>query len=510
MTLREKKRAALVRTDRRAREPVVGTRAVFAAGAVMVVLVILMATGLFVAQHQVRAHVLGNFYLRSEDSASVVAQYVGDLGSSETRVGATYLGSQTVDATSFEVARAAFGFDAATLLDANGRPIVSSPARGSALTRELVTLFAAEDGRDTAKATTTVSNAIASPRGGDPEIAVAIRFETSTGERILVGAVTPDRTSLVSYLDHAVLQADHQVYVIGRAGRIIASSSPSGGRFLGAVDPQLASSLAASRSSSGAAPAAVGGTFTGPLGASSFAVSPVLGTPWRLVTVLPTFELYASAGGWSSVVPWMILGVVMLLALALGLLLVRIARDRKALSDFSTRMEQAARTDLLTGLPNRRRLTAAIGELTAAAALEARSFSVLMMDLDKFKPINDTYGHDVGDDVLRLVSRCMHEVFRHTDVWGRWGGDEFLALLPDASGPEAESAAARLMEALRNARFEVDGDPVPLDLSVGCATGAGDAAELVSRADEALYLAKRAGGGRVVRVEDELSVIRQV
>jgi diguanylate cyclase (GGDEF)-like protein len=249
------------------------------------------------------------------------------------------------------------------------------------------------------------------------------------------------------------------------------------------------------------------GIYSSRLGAQTYTSVPVDGTPWRLVIGLPSAELYSSIGGFNTVLAWIILAVVALLAISLGLVLVRMARDRDALTDFSSQMERAARTDALTGLANRRRLSTAVAELSTSPP-DGRIVSVLMMDLDKFKPINDTFGHGTGDEVLREMARSMHEVFRQGDIWGRWGGDEFLAILPGVNGAQAEVMAERLRAALRASGFEAVGEPVCLDASIGCASGCGSVADLVRRADEALYLAKRAGGARVVRVDDGLSALR--
>ena len=124
-----------------------------------------------------------------------------------------------------------------------------------------------------------------------------------------------------------------------------------------------------------------------------------------------------------------------------------------------------------------------------------------MMDLDNFKLFNDTYGHPVGDDVLRQVGSHSSAALRASDVVGRYGGDEFVAILPDTDGPGAVELAHRLRAFIYDHPFESpDGLPIPLHLSFGVATYPADArspAELVGFADANMYLSKQHGGNTV-------------
>jgi diguanylate cyclase (GGDEF)-like protein len=157
--------------------------------------------------------------------------------------------------------------------------------------------------------------------------------------------------------------------------------------------------------------------------------------------------------------------------------------------------------DALTGLGNRRHLDAALARRLSRWQRHARPFGVMMLDVDRFKVLNDTYGHDVGDRMLRLVARSMAAAARQSDDVARYGGDEFV-VLSDASD---EDALCRLGERLRmvveRSRIAVEGGgEVGVTISVGAVVVAAqdDAAAVLRRADEMLLRAKRTGRDRLM------------
>ncbi|MCK7583679.1 MAG: GGDEF domain-containing protein [Chromatiales bacterium] len=126
--------------------------------------------------------------------------------------------------------------------------------------------------------------------------------------------------------------------------------------------------------------------------------------------------------------------------------------------------------------------------------------SVLLLDIDKFKRINDSYGHAVGDIVLRTLATTIGDCVRTTDVPARFGGEEFVVILPGTDIAGAELLANRIRAAVDALRCDVQGAAGMLQftVSIGVATLAGETGQrLVERADEAMYAAKRAGGNRV-------------
>lgn len=174
---------------------------------------------------------------------------------------------------------------------------------------------------------------------------------------------------------------------------------------------------------------------------------------------------------------------------------------RGELLEQSRRLEMLVYQDALTGLYNRRFMLAQLGALTSGARRHGRPVTVVMIDIDRFKGLNDAHGHEVGDRALIAVAAALRDRLRAEDYIGRLGGEEFLALLPDTGEAEAEAVA----ESLRRCASQVEivtpeGGCVSLTVSVGWATWTGETPEeLVRRADRALYAAKDAGRDLVRR-----------
>jgi diguanylate cyclase (GGDEF)-like protein len=161
-------------------------------------------------------------------------------------------------------------------------------------------------------------------------------------------------------------------------------------------------------------------------------------------------------------------------------------------------VERQALVDGLTGLANRRAASDALHAEAARATRLETPLSVVLADLDGFKDVNDVYGHAVGDEVLRVFAEVLRETLRESDVAGRWGGEEFLLLLPGADEEGAAQLADRVRRAL--AARSIPGVPdLRVTASFGVAEYAGETntEQLVAAADSALYRAKRAGKDRV-------------
>jgi diguanylate cyclase (GGDEF)-like protein len=163
-------------------------------------------------------------------------------------------------------------------------------------------------------------------------------------------------------------------------------------------------------------------------------------------------------------------------------------------------VERQALVDGLTALANRRQCEEALGAELARVERFGGSLTVIMADLDAFKTVNDRFGHPAGDSVLREFARLLQESVRDIDLASRWGGEEFLLVLP---GTDLEGGA-RVAERIRSALagrivLSVDGTPIPVTASFGVAAAppASTASELFAAADAALYEAKRAGKNRV-------------
>ncbi|MBI5494549.1 MAG: diguanylate cyclase [Deltaproteobacteria bacterium] len=166
-----------------------------------------------------------------------------------------------------------------------------------------------------------------------------------------------------------------------------------------------------------------------------------------------------------------------------------------------TEAEREKQTDPLTGLFNRRVLDAAMGEALSLLVGFQHPATVLLLDLDHFKAINDQHGHVAGDEVLRAVADALTRTFpRRSDVVCRYGGEEFAVLLSDTPAKDAGAPVARLLDAVRAVRVPRGAGTIKVTVSVGGAEArpSDDPTRWLERADECLYAAKRAGRDRAV------------
>ena len=175
------------------------------------------------------------------------------------------------------------------------------------------------------------------------------------------------------------------------------------------------------------------------------------------------------------------------------------AADRPARADDSL--------DPVTGLPVRRYATLHLETLLRAVAEQGATLGVLFIDADHFKEVNDTFGHRTGDDVLRMLGRSLANGLRRGDILMRWGGEEFLALLPGTDQASLEAAAERVRMLVDNSWIQRGANQVRVTVSVGAtmATAVDTAEGLVERADRLMYASKRGGRNRVTTDTGELS-----
>lgn len=181
-----------------------------------------------------------------------------------------------------------------------------------------------------------------------------------------------------------------------------------------------------------------------------------------------------------------------------------LAKEREALI---TQLQTSSNTDFLTGVLNRRAFYTHADQQLGVAQRYGRAVSVVLFDIDHFKRINDTYGHQAGDVVLIGVSQCVAQLLRKVDVLARYGGEEFIILLPESDLVQAASVADKLRVALEECVFDIEGDrriKVTASFGVAALNGGEALDRLTKRADMALYRAKRLGRNRVELAGDEI------
>ena len=160
---------------------------------------------------------------------------------------------------------------------------------------------------------------------------------------------------------------------------------------------------------------------------------------------------------------------------------------------------ELANVDAMTFIPNRRKIIVELQEEVIRSNRYGTPLSISILDIDHFKKVNDTYGHTTGDETLRRVAARLRELIRHPDVIGRYGGEEFLIVLPNSEARAAAEQASRLCKDIRNTKIEANNNVLSVTVSVGIAqfrVGKENWEGFLNRADEALYQAKNNGRDR--------------
>ena len=178
--------------------------------------------------------------------------------------------------------------------------------------------------------------------------------------------------------------------------------------------------------------------------------------------------------------------------------------DRKILEK---QLEQLATTDPLTGAKNRRSFLKSFEQELKRSSRYHTRFALLMMDIDYFKKINDTFGHESGDKVLKLLVARSNSILRDSDIFGRWGGEEFIILLPETDSGQASAVADRLRRELEKTEVAAsDGSIMRFTVSIGFTVGDGEEtwiSGIVQKADDALFMAKKQGRNCVVQYDKD-------
>ncbi|MFM7409084.1 MAG: diguanylate cyclase [Cuspidothrix sp.] len=181
----------------------------------------------------------------------------------------------------------------------------------------------------------------------------------------------------------------------------------------------------------------------------------------------------------------------------------RIALNKQKV--LSQKLKKIANTDVLTGIPNRRHILSILKKEFQCSQRYHHNFSVLIIDIDNFKSVNDTYGHPIGDIVLQEICQFLVNYLRNVDAIGRLGGEEFIAILPATELQGAIEVAQRLCEQIRNLEIDITQKIVKITVSIGVTSyqvnDLNDTA-LLKRADDALYQAKAEGHDRIIAISE--------
>ncbi len=454
-------------------------RSAILAGLALLALLAGLAAAIVLSRDQARSQIQSNFALRSASSARFASTYLAEQAERQNKAATSFLATRRASARNFQTIAATLNSSAAVLLDGSGKVLDAYPSapglRGRAIASGYPDLRAAEHGR------VAVSEVISSPVTANTATAIAVPYSTAAGRRVLSADYTANGLALDALVGHTISYRQHEVYIVDASERLVAASPMTDAVTLAQASPELA--RAAAHATHG--PVAVPGA------PSTFTSAPVPGTSWRLLIAVPDKKLYGSIAGTARYLPWLVLALVGVLGGLLIALFARSLADRARLTTLSATMRRTAQTDSLTGLYNRRALTEQLTRAAARARRHEEPLSVLMIDLDRFKQTNDSFGHEAGDEVLCTVADCLREALRIDDVYGRWGGDEFLVALPVTDEAGANVSAERLREAAAAVDLTSIGLPDGVPLSIGVATGTHTSPiELIRQADLALYRVK--------------------
>ncbi|MDH5393768.1 MAG: GGDEF domain-containing protein [Gammaproteobacteria bacterium] len=175
-------------------------------------------------------------------------------------------------------------------------------------------------------------------------------------------------------------------------------------------------------------------------------------------------------------------------------------QSEKRLKELSSQWENLASKDMLSGLYNRRAMTELLNEEVSRVNRGDKSFTLAMVDIDKFKTINDSYGHQAGDEIIKSIAQIMSAHFRHHDMISRWGGEEYLIVFPETSINSAASITDRLRKKIAETKIVYDGQEIHATVTIGLSSYKKESGldACISDADKALYFGKESGRNRVI------------
>ena len=478
----------MVMEPRAERQPV-RSRGAFVVVVALGWIAVILALGAVLATSQAHARrdLAQKLAARTQAGAEFSALYIKDILARERVQATSWLMGRRPTRISLLRSSQALGFSAAMLVDRDGEVLQTAPARpdlmGVTITGLDPYLGPALAGR------AAVSNVVQSA-SGLPVVATAVPFATASGRRVLSGTLDVSNSPLGGYMRHVIVVPGHRVYLIDATGNLIASSgpAPSAGETLTQPERRLAQLIRVEQS----------GTYRSSQGAQFFVTEPIAGTSWRIAVVVPEAQLYISVDGTSKWLAWLALATLAVAGLLINMMGLRLERSRTRLATLNADLEHLARVDVLTDLSNRRNIEETLLGALSAARRRKTNLAVLLIDIDHFKRVNDTRGHQAGDAVLIATGQALRMALRTEDSVGRWGGEEFLVVLPNTDAAGALVIAERLRAHTGKPQ---PGNADPRDaitVTIGAAAWqSGGMDDLISRADHALYAGKAAGRNNV-------------
>lgn len=447
------------------------------AAAVFLSLGLIAGIGTYLARttSSARAKVISEYEARAITSADLIA---GTLAGSDAKTRATGEDSFAGDLADLraQIGRQHVGAPWYAVLDADGDRLIADPVTKEAETADL----AADAGFRIANQTGKLAlGEVRTDSGGSYALAFQ-PYDTPSGRRML--ALPVGLTDLSTILAGALDRTSSISYVVDESGRVVVSSQ-DGAAGLPLADTAL---LAAAKQNT-----------HGVLGDRYFVARPVGGSDWRLILTTSSSKLLAPVQA-NARVAWQMFtafAIAMVIIVLIGYSVLR----------GSARLAQARMHDALTGLPNRalflERADAVVADWRRKRPTgDTGPVAALFLDLDGFKPVNDTYGHAAGDALLKQVALRLVDATRPEDMVSRFGGDEFIVLCRKLHTEQDVVAVADRIREYVSEPFEIDGHTVRIGVSIGVAMldeQAPEVAALIHHADLALYRAKEGGRGRV-------------
>jgi diguanylate cyclase (GGDEF)-like protein len=436
----------------------------------------LVSVGEFTAQRNDQRELQNQFDGQLTIAARFLNAYVTAELRHEQSLAESRLAGPSVTQSQFESFAEDLQFGPSLLINSSGQVLDVTPQTprliGFDIAPEYPHLIVALAGRR------NVSQVVPSAAQHVPVVAFAVPFPTPQGRRVMSGTLQISSGPLGDYLQSVRSISGSVVRLVDDGNNVIASAPRSSSMtHLGPTFPSLAPTSQTT----------VSGKY--------YASVAIRGTPWKIIATVPTSALYQPIDGSTRAILWSILLGFALVAIALGVVILR-SWERRLLQ------AEEAGYDALTGLANRRQFDERTAMLYSSSRRHHVDVAVLMIDIDNFKDVNDRFGHQVGDRVLKVVADCVRTCLRSEDVGARWGGEEFAIVLPFTGLDGATNLAERLRNMIALSAIDVGGsETLTATVSIGVAAEVDgvDPDGLLQLADVALYWAKERGRNCVVQ-----------